>query len=58
MARSCWHDGDDSSLEAMEFLTMNPTPERCLSVYGFPDQKRVKSAPLLEGYFHQQDEPH
>ena len=40
-----WHVGDDSSLEAIDFLTVNPTPERRLSVDGFPDQKRVKSAP-------------
>ena len=34
------HVGDVSSMEAMEFLTMNPAPERCL-----PDQKRVKQVP-------------
>ena len=37
--------GDVSSLEAVEFFTMNPTSERCQSVDGFPDQKRVKTAP-------------
>ena len=35
------HVGDVSSLQAVEFLTMNPTPERRLSVDGFPGQKRV-----------------
>ena len=37
--------GDVSSLEAVEFLTMNPTPKRRLSVDGFPDKNRVKPAP-------------
>ena len=37
--------GDVSSLVAMEFLTMNPTLKRRLSVDGFPDQKLVKPAP-------------
>ena len=45
MTRSLWHVGDVSGLEVMEFLTMNSTPERHLSVDGFPDQKRVKPAP-------------
>ena len=45
MMRSEWHVGDVSSLEAMEFLTMNPTPEGRISHDGFPDQKRVKPAP-------------
>jgi hypothetical protein len=31
--------GRFSSLEAMEVLIMKPTPERSLSVAGFPDQK-------------------
>ena len=38
MMRSEWPVGSLSSLEAMEFLTMNPTPDRRLSVDGFPDQ--------------------
>ena len=38
MMRSEWPVGSLSSLEAMEFLTMSPTPERRLSVDGFPDQ--------------------
>ena len=42
--RSEWHVGDVSSLDAMEFLIMNPTPERRQSVNGFPDQRRVKPA--------------
>ena len=36
---------DASSLESIEFPTMNPTPERRLSADGFQDQKRVKPAP-------------
>ena len=44
MMLSEWRVGDVSSLEAMEFLTLYPTPERRLSVDGFPDQKRVKPA--------------
>ena len=38
MMRSEWPVGSPSSLEAMEFLTMSHTPERRLSVDGFPDQ--------------------
>ena len=37
--------GDVSVLEAIEFLTTNPTPERHLSVHGFQYEKRVKPAP-------------
>ena len=43
--RSEWQVGDVSSLVAMEFLTMNPTLKRRLSVDGFADQKLVKPAP-------------
>ena len=32
------------SLEAMEILSMNPTPERRISVDGFQEEKRVKPA--------------
>ena len=41
--------GSLSSLEAIEFLTMKPTPDRRLSVDGFPDQiKGVASAVFHE----------
>ena len=36
--------GDVSSLEAMEFIAINPTPERRLSVDGLPGQKNVTPA--------------
>ena len=38
MIRSEWPVGSNSSLVAIEVLTMKPTPERRLSVDGFPDQ--------------------
>ena len=41
MLRSEWPVSSLSSFEAMEFLTTSPTPDRRLSVDGFPDQKRV-----------------
>ena len=43
--RSEWPVSRFSSLEAMEVLTMKPTPERCPTVLSFPDQRRVYSAP-------------
>ena len=46
MMWSEWHVGDISSLEALEFLTMNSTPERHLSVDGFMDKKREKAASM------------
>ena len=42
--RSEWPIDRFFSLETMEVLTMKPTPERRLSVVGFPDQKRVYPA--------------
>ena len=38
MMQSEWPMGSLSSLEAMEFLTMSPTPNRRLLVDGFPNQ--------------------
>ena len=38
MMWSEWPVGSLFSLEAMEFLTMSPTPDRHLLVDGFPDQ--------------------
>ena len=43
MIRPDWPVGNASCLEAMEFLTMNPTLERRVSVDDFPYQKIVKS---------------
>ena len=40
-----WQVGRFSSLEQMEVLTMKPMPERCSSVVGFPNQKRVYPVP-------------
>ena len=40
-----WPVGDVSCWEVMELLTMNPTPERRLSVGGFQEQKRVIPVP-------------
>ena len=39
MMRSEWPVGRFSSLEAMEVLTMKPTPASRLSVESFPNQK-------------------
>ena len=40
MKPSEWPVGNVSSLEAMEFLIMKPTPERRLSADGLPDRYR------------------
>ena len=37
MMPSEWHIGNVSNLEVIELCTMNPTPERCQAVDGFPD---------------------